>query len=119
MFGAARQRFAAAQGAARARPARRTGLRDAPWLGASHVPRTRADALHGPVADPLTDHPARAIAAPWRDHLARDRRRSEHKVRAYLTPAHPPIASIGCHPSELSKGQLHPILRPLTLPPYL
>src|SRR3546814_8392130 len=87
-FGAARQRFAAAQGAARARPARRTGLRDAPWLGASHVPRTRADALHGPVADPLTDHPARTIAARWRDHPARDRRRSEHTVRAYLATAH-------------------------------
>src|SRR3546814_15838039 len=79
-FGAARQRFAAAQGAARARPARRTGLRDAPWPGASHVPRTSAEALPGPVPDPLTDYPCRAIAAHWRDPLARDSTLPEHTV---------------------------------------
>jgi integrase/recombinase XerC len=40
------------------------------------------------VADPLDAHPARATALAWQDHLARDRRRSEHTVRAYVATAH-------------------------------
>jgi integrase/recombinase XerC len=51
------------------------------------------------VADPLTDplHPARAIAARWHDHLLRDRRRSEHTVRAYTATAHRLIDFLGGH----------------------
>ena len=33
-------------------------------------------------------HPARAMAARWSDHLAHDRRRSPHTVRAYVATAH-------------------------------
>jgi integrase/recombinase XerC len=41
------------------------------------------------VADPLNDgHGARGIALRWQDHLARDRRRSPHTVRAYGATAH-------------------------------
>jgi integrase/recombinase XerC len=36
----------------------------------------------------LTDHPARGIALRWQQHLARDRRRSPHTVRAYAATAH-------------------------------
>ncbi|MFN3944525.1 MAG: tyrosine-type recombinase/integrase [Allosphingosinicella sp.] len=37
------------------------------------------------MAGPLN---GRALAARWHDHLARDRRRSEHTVRAYTATAH-------------------------------
>ncbi len=40
------------------------------------------------MADPLGDHPARGIALVWQHHLARDRRRSPHTVRAYAATAH-------------------------------
>ena len=40
------------------------------------------------MADPLADHPARALAQGWQHHLTRDRRRSEHTVRAYAATAH-------------------------------
>jgi len=40
------------------------------------------------VAAPLDDHPARAIVLRWHDHLKRDRRRSDHTVRAYVATAH-------------------------------
>ncbi|WP_324750475.1 tyrosine recombinase XerC [Sphingomonas sp. LY54] len=49
------------------------------------------------MADPLTDHPARAIAARWQDHLTRDRRRSEHTVRAYGATAHRLIQFLAGH----------------------
>lgn len=39
------------------------------------------------MADPLTHHPAHAIAARWHDHLSRERRRSDHTVRAYIATA--------------------------------
>jgi integrase/recombinase XerC len=39
------------------------------------------------VADRLADHPARDTALRWRHHLARDRRRSPHTVRAYAATA--------------------------------
>lgn len=45
----------------------------------------------------LEDHPARAIAAAWGDHLARDRRRSAHTVRAYVAGAHRLIGFLGEH----------------------
>jgi integrase/recombinase XerC len=52
------------------------------------------------VADPLTGepgHPARAIAVRWHDHLARDRRRSPHTVRAYTATAHRLIDFLAVH----------------------
>jgi integrase/recombinase XerC len=51
------------------------------------------------MAAPLTldDHPARALAAAWGDHLRRDRLRSVHTVRAYVATAHRLIAFLGQH----------------------
>lgn len=49
------------------------------------------------MADPLSDHPARALAARWHDHLLLSRRRSEHTVRAYVATAHRLIAFLGPH----------------------
>lgn len=45
----------------------------------------------------LDEHPARTLAAAWADHLRRDRRRSEHTIRAYLATAHRLISFIGRH----------------------
>jgi integrase/recombinase XerC len=45
----------------------------------------------------LEDHPARALAAGWGAHLRRDRRRSEHTIRAYEATAHRLIAFVGQH----------------------
>jgi integrase/recombinase XerC len=45
----------------------------------------------------LADHPARGLAADWGAHLRRDRRRSEHTVRAYVATAHRLIAFLGHH----------------------
>jgi len=49
------------------------------------------------VADPLGSHPAAAVAARWHDHLTRERRRSEHTVRAYVATAHRLIGFLGGH----------------------
>jgi integrase/recombinase XerC len=49
------------------------------------------------VADPLSDHPARAQALAWQHHLARDRRRSPHTVRAYGATAHRLIDFLAAH----------------------
>lgn len=48
------------------------------------------------MADSL-DHPARDIAVRWQDHLTRDRRRSDHTVRAYGATAHRLIAFLSGH----------------------
>jgi integrase/recombinase XerC len=40
------------------------------------------------VADPLSAHQAAETALRWQQHLARDRRRSPHTVRAYAATAH-------------------------------
>ncbi len=45
----------------------------------------------------LSDHPARLLAAEWGDHLRRDRRRSEHTIRAYVATAHRLIEFLGRH----------------------
>lgn len=45
----------------------------------------------------LPDHPASQIAARWADHLARDRRRSDHTVRAYAATAHRLIGFLAEH----------------------
>ena len=47
--------------------------------------------------DRLADHPARAIALAWQDHLRRDRRRSVHTVRAYAATAHRLIDFLAVH----------------------
>ncbi|HYG29817.1 MAG TPA: tyrosine recombinase XerC [Allosphingosinicella sp.] len=49
------------------------------------------------MADPLIEHPARALALRWHDHLALNRRRSEHTVRAYVATAHRLIDFLGPH----------------------
>jgi integrase/recombinase XerC len=49
------------------------------------------------VADSLADHPARAHALRWHDHLSRERRRSEHTVRAYVATAHRLIDFLADH----------------------
>ena len=51
------------------------------------------------MAAPLTfdDHPARRIAAAWGEHLRRDRRRSEHTIRAYVATAHRLVGFLGGH----------------------
>ncbi|MFS0737102.1 tyrosine recombinase XerC [Sphingomonas sp. 1P06PA] len=41
------------------------------------------------------DHPAAQLAAEWGVHLARDRRRSAHTVRAYVATAHRLISFLG------------------------
>ena len=43
------------------------------------------------------DHPAAALAAAWGDHLRRDRRRSDHTVRAYVATAHRLIGFLAQH----------------------
>jgi integrase/recombinase XerC len=45
-------------------------------------------------------HPARALAARWAAHLANDRRRSPHTVRAYVATAHRLIEFLGRHRGE-------------------
>lgn len=49
------------------------------------------------IGSALDDHPARLIAAEWGSHLARDRRRSVHTVRAYQATAHRLIGFLGRH----------------------
>jgi integrase/recombinase XerC len=49
------------------------------------------------VADSLTGHPAAAAALRWQQHLARDRRRSPHTVRAYAATAHRLIGFLAGH----------------------
>jgi integrase/recombinase XerC len=48
----------------------------------------------------LNDHPARALAVRWGDHLGRDRRRSEHTVRAYVATAHRLIEFLASYRGE-------------------
>jgi integrase/recombinase XerC len=52
------------------------------------------------VADFLNDHPAASLAVRWGEHLAHDRRRSVHTVRAYLATAHRLIRFVGGHLGE-------------------
>ena len=55
------------------------------------------------MADPAldeNDHPARACAVRWGSHLANDRRRSPHTVRAYVATAHRLIEFLGRHRGE-------------------
>ncbi|HEV2079585.1 MAG TPA: tyrosine recombinase XerC [Allosphingosinicella sp.] len=52
------------------------------------------------MTEPTTDHAARALALAWHDHLTRDRRRSNHTVRAYVATAHRLIDFLGEHRGE-------------------
>lgn len=52
------------------------------------------------LSNPPAGHPARALAARWGKHLAFDRRRSPHTVRAYLATAHRFIDFLGRHRGE-------------------
>jgi integrase/recombinase XerC len=45
----------------------------------------------------LDDHPARPLAADWGAHQRRDRRRSDHTIRAYVATAHRLIGFLGQH----------------------
>ena len=45
-------------------------------------------------------HPARDLAARWAGHLAHDRRRSPHTVRAYVATAHRLVDFLGRHRGE-------------------
>jgi integrase/recombinase XerC len=49
------------------------------------------------VADPLTCHQAAETALRWQQHLARDRRRSPHTVRAYAATARRLIGFLAGH----------------------
>jgi integrase/recombinase XerC len=58
-------------------------------------------------SDPTSTHPARALVLAWHDHLTRDRRRSEHTVRAYVATAHRLIDFLGEHLGEaIAAGRL-------------
>ena len=48
----------------------------------------------------LNEHPARGLAARWDSHLAHDRRRSPHTVRAYVATAHRFIDFLGAYRGE-------------------
>jgi integrase/recombinase XerC len=48
----------------------------------------------------LADHPSRALAARWSNHLQHDRRRSPHTVRAYTSTAHRLIDFLGGYRGE-------------------
>lgn len=52
------------------------------------------------TADLAPAHPARDLALKWRDHLVRDRRRSDHTVRAYVATAHRLVDFLGQHFGE-------------------
>lgn len=70
------------------------------------------------VAD-VADHPARLIAAEWGDHLRRDRRRSEHTIRAYVATAHRLIAFLGQHRGEAVDGAILTALDTADLRAYI
>jgi integrase/recombinase XerC len=71
------------------------------------------------VADQLEDHPARETARRWQHHLARDRRRSPHTVRAYLATAHRLIAFLAEHLGGAVDDAALAALRPADLRAFL
>jgi integrase/recombinase XerC len=75
------------------------------------------------VADPLIAdlavHPASRIALRWHDHLSRERRRSEHTVRAYSATAHRLIAFLGGHLGQPVDSTALAALQPSDLRAYL
>jgi integrase/recombinase XerC len=74
------------------------------------------------VAEPLETLPAHgavAIARRWHDHLTRERRRSEHTVRAYVATAHRLIAFLAGHLGDAVDDQALAALRPADLRAFL
>ena len=71
------------------------------------------------MADVLTSHPASALAARWQEHLSRERRRSEHTVRAYTATAVRLIAFLGEHLGADVRTDALLALRPADLRAYL
>jgi integrase/recombinase XerC len=71
------------------------------------------------VADPLSDHPARQIAARWQDHLSQGRRRSPHTVRAYGATAHRLIEFLAEHLGEGVDAAALAALQPTDLRAFL
>jgi len=67
----------------------------------------------------LDDHPARRLAVEWADHLRRDRRRSDHTIRAYLATAHRLIGFVGRHRGGAVDGAALAILDRADLRAYL
>ncbi len=75
-------------------------------------------ALSGGQGDP-SHHPARDLAVRWGEHLAHDRRRSAHTVRAYVATAHRLIRFIGGHFGERVDAQTLQELKASDLRAYL
>src|SRR3954465_9957811 len=72
------------------------------------------------IAHPaLEDHGARQIALRWQHHLARDRRRSPHTVRAYLATAHRLIDFLAEHLGGAVGDAALAALRPADLRAFL
>lgn len=72
------------------------------------------------MAEPLTqDHGASAIARRWHDHLSRERRRSEHTVRAYVATAHRLIDFLSGHLGDSIDDPALAALRPADLRAFL
>jgi integrase/recombinase XerC len=72
------------------------------------------------IAHPaLEDHGAREIALRWQHHLARDRRRSPHTVRAYLATAHRLIDFLATHLGGPVDDPALAALRPADLRAFL
>jgi integrase/recombinase XerC len=69
--------------------------------------------------DTADTHPARALAARWHDHLLKERRRSDHTVRAYVATAHRLIAFLAEHLGQAVDGAALGALRPADLRAYL
>lgn len=73
------------------------------------------------MADPLDPelHATVAIAARWHDHLTRERRRSEHTVRAYVATAHRLIGFLAGHLGQGVDAAALAGLQPMDLRAYL
>ena len=71
------------------------------------------------MPDPLSDHAARATALAWQHHLARDRRRSPHTVRAYVATAHRLIDFLAQHLGDAVGAEALNALRPADLRAFL
>ena len=67
----------------------------------------------------LSDHPARETALRWQQHLARDRRRSPHTVRAYGATAHRLIGFLAEHLGDAVDGAALQALSPADLRAFL
>ena len=71
------------------------------------------------MADLASAHPARLIARRWHDYLTRERRRSEHTVRAYFATALRLIAFLADHLGGPVDGPALLRLQPSDLRAYL